>query len=51
MKTTIIKQSKIDKIDFDNLQFGKHFSDHMFSVRFKNNLWEEPEIKPYGRSI
>ena len=48
MKTTIIKQSKIDKIDFDNLQFGIHFSDHMFSVRFKNNLWEEPEIKPYG---
>ena len=48
MKITKIKQSKIDQIDFDNLSFGKCFSDHMLSVSYKNQQWEDPEIIPYG---
>ena len=48
MKTTKIKQSKIDQTDFDNLSFGMCFSDHMFSISFKNNEWQKPEILPYG---
>lgn len=48
MEITKTIHSKIDKIDFDNLSFGKCFSDHMFSISFKNNEWKKPEIIPYG---
>lgn len=48
MKITKTQQSKIEQIDFDNLSFGKCFSDHMFSVSFKNQKWLNPEILPYG---
>ena len=48
VKITKTIQSKIGQIDFDNLSFGKCFSDHMFSISFKNNEWQKPEILPYG---
>ena len=48
MKITRTIQSKIENIDFDNLSFGKCFSDHMFSISYKNNEWQKPEILPYG---
>ncbi|MEX2435875.1 MAG: branched-chain amino acid aminotransferase, partial [Balneolaceae bacterium] len=34
--------------DFDNLQFGKMFSDHMVSMHYEDGNWDDPEIKPYG---
>ncbi len=40
--------SKIKEIDFENLSFGKYFSDHMFIMSYKNNKWLEPKIMPYG---
>lgn len=46
IKTTL--QSNIDKLDFNNLEFGKYFSDHMFSVQFKNGKWEGAKIMPFG---
>ena len=48
MKITKTIQSKIENTDFDNLSFGKCFSDHMFSISYKNNKWQNPEILPYG---
>ncbi len=39
--------SKIDSIDFNNLVFGKTFTDHMFVCHYKNGQWQTPEIKPY----
>ena len=48
MQITKIHQSKINQIDFDNLTFGKCFSDHMFSISFKNDKWQNPKIQPYG---
>jgi len=48
MIITKIPHSKIEQIDFDNLSFGKCFSDHMYSVSFKNEKWQNPEIIPYG---
>ena len=48
MQITKTIQSKIEQIDFDNLSFGKCFSDHMFSISFKNNEWQKPKILPYG---
>lgn len=48
IKTTPIEKSRISEIDFDNLQFGKVFSDHMVSMHYEDGAWEDPEIKPYG---
>jgi branched-chain amino acid aminotransferase len=48
MKISKVEHSRIDKVDFNNLVFGKEFSDHMLVCKYKNGQWEEPEIKPYG---
>lgn len=45
IQTTTI--SKINKVDFDNLQFGHEFSDHMFYIDYKNGEWQTPRIVPY----
>ncbi len=42
------RESRIDKIDWDNLQFGYYFSDHMYIADYKNGEWEEGKIIPYG---
>lgn len=39
--------SKINTIDFDQLDFGRVFTDHMFVCDFKNGKWENPTIRPY----
>ncbi len=44
-KTT---NTRINEIDFENLVFGKDFSDHMFECDFKNGAWQNPTIRPYG---
>ena len=43
-----IEQSKIDSVDFDNLNFGRTFSDHMFVCDFIDGQWTNPQILPYG---
>lgn len=48
MKITKIGQSRINDIDFSSLKFGTVFSDHMLICKYKNDIWEEPEIIPYG---
>ncbi len=40
-------QSRLSEVDFDNLQFGKVFSDHMFLAEYKNDHWESAKILPY----
>lgn len=42
------KNSKLSEIDFDNLVFGRKFSDHMFVMEYNHGQWSDPEIKPYG---
>jgi branched-chain amino acid aminotransferase len=42
------ESSRIDQVDFNNLTFGKVFSDHMFECDYKNGAWQNPVIKPYG---
>lgn len=49
-KTTEIKltnNSGLDQLDWDNLPFGKVFSDHMFSMRYENGEWQQPKIIPF----
>jgi branched-chain amino acid aminotransferase len=48
MKITKRPTSKIEDVDFNNLNFGAVFTDHMFQCDFKDGAWQEPEIVPYG---
>ena len=49
MKITKTEISRINKINFDKLDFGKTFSDHMLVCDYKNGLWREPKIIPYQK--
>ncbi len=40
--------SRLESVDFDHIEFGKVFSDHMFAVDFVDGEWQEPHIVPYG---
>ena len=42
-----IAQSKIADINFEKLQFGRSFSDHMFVVDYSNGSWRDSRIVPY----
>jgi branched-chain amino acid aminotransferase len=50
MKLQISKtsQTRISEFDFDNLEFGRIFSDHMLEMVYNNGAWQSAEIKPYG---
>ncbi|GGG56961.1 branched-chain amino acid aminotransferase [Bizionia arctica] len=39
--------SKIENVDFDNLTFGRTFTDHMFVCDFIDGKWQQPKIMPY----
>lgn len=41
-------RSKIQTVDFNNLIFGSHFSDHMLICDYADGNWQQPEIIPYG---
>jgi branched-chain amino acid aminotransferase len=43
-----IEESRIHEIDFNNLVFGRKFSDHMFECHYEDGAWQQPVIKPYG---
>ncbi|MEP6647334.1 MAG: branched-chain amino acid aminotransferase [Saprospiraceae bacterium] len=42
-------ESKISKVDFQNLPFGKIISDHMFEIDFNGKEWVNPRIGPVQR--
>lgn len=47
MKINEVSNTKIHGVDFENLVFGKTFTDHMFVCDYKNGQWENPQIIPY----
>ena len=47
MKIVLANKSKIGKVDFENLEFGKIFTDHLFVCKYSNNSWGEGKIMPY----
>ena len=47
MKIFKIKKTKIRNIDFENLDFGSVFSDHMFSCSYVDGKWNDGMIEPY----
>ena len=47
IKINRISQSNISNVDFDNIPFGKVFSDHMFIADYRDDKWCDPRIVPY----
>jgi len=42
-----VKQSKIDQVDFDSIQFGRVYTDHMFLADYIDGDWRNFRIQPY----
>ena len=47
MKIILSKNSRIESVDFENLEFGKIFTDHLFICNYSNEKWNEGKIMPY----
>ncbi len=48
IEITKTSESRLKGVEWDNLGFGKIFSDHMAVVEYSNGQWHTPSIKPYG---
>jgi len=48
IKVTASQESKINTVDWENLPFGKVFSDHMLVMDYKDGAWQDAEIVPFG---
>ena len=44
---TKVKRSRISEMDFDNLPFGKYFTDHMLEVDYADGEWKLAAIRPF----
>lgn len=42
-----VEKSRVDQVDFSNIQFGKMYSDHMFIAHYEDGEWKQPEIVPF----
>ncbi len=51
IRTERTTASKLAALDFDHLEFGKAFADHMFYVDYQDGEWQEPQIVPYGDMV
>jgi branched-chain amino acid aminotransferase len=47
IRVTKTNNSKLSQVDWDNLPFGKVFSDHMLIMDYKDGAWQNPEIVPF----
>src|SRR5690606_36160057 len=42
-----VAKTRIQEVNFDNIQFGKHYSVHMFIADYANGVWVNLRIVPY----
>lgn len=42
------ENSHIDQVDYNNLGFGKYFTDHMFLANYQDGKWQDLKIVPFG---
>lgn len=47
ISTEKIAESKIAEVDFNNIQFGKVYSDHQFVAEYVDGEWKDFRIEPY----
>ena len=47
MKITKTQNSRLANTNFNKLEFGRTFSDHMLMCKFQDGQWQDAEILPY----
>jgi branched-chain amino acid aminotransferase len=47
INVTHVKRSKLNDQNWEDLPFGKYFTDHMLEAEYKDGEWKNVEIKPY----
>ncbi|MBC7425834.1 MAG: branched-chain amino acid aminotransferase [Bacteroidia bacterium] len=47
--TKLVKESRINSFDFNNIVFGRVFTDHNFICDYSNGEWKNPRIEPFGK--
>lgn len=40
--------SRVSEVNFEQLEFGRTFSDHMFEMVWEDGKWNQPNVRPYG---
>lgn len=48
ISVTLAESSRISQVDFQNIPFGRIFSDHMFEIDYRDGTWHDARIIPYG---
>lgn len=48
---TLSTQSNLSKVDFNNIPFGRVFSDHMYVADYIDGEWVDPRIVPFGHFL
>ncbi|MGH1339371.1 MAG: branched-chain amino acid aminotransferase [Aureispira sp.] len=48
VKVQLAEQSRREGLNFDDLPFGKTFSDHMFVADYIDGEWQNCQVLPYG---
>lgn len=48
LSITHTQVSKLPTFDFNNIAFGKNFSDHMLLAEYADGAWQSQSIVPYG---
>lgn len=43
-----VSKSRLPEIDFNNIPFGKNFSDHMLLAEYEDGAWRNVEIVPFA---
>lgn len=46
IKITRVQESKVSQLDFDNIPFGRVFTDHMFEAQYRDGKWQDIQIRP-----
>ena len=49
ISVTQANTSKIDQVDFNNIQFGQVYSDHMFVADYADGQWSDLRIVPFAK--
>jgi branched-chain amino acid aminotransferase len=42
------ENSSLGQVDWENLPFGRVFSDHMLVMEYQDGAWQSPVIEPFG---
>ena len=47
LKIETATKSKLTGVNFDDIVFGKTFTDHMFMCKYTDGKWQNPVIQPF----